>query len=146
MEQLPRGRDGVELAYRLVVVNRQIAQILEHPRLRKHCRADRVAKRRLVNQRAQMFLVRQLERRVVLVEPMHRQFERAPRVEARRSRIGIRRRFRLARSVVQVGPFGFEEPEVAHAIRLMRFSKPRRDSSKLSNGGGSARNMSRIAR
>ncbi len=71
---------------------------------------------RLVDERAQVVLIRQLERRIVLVEPMHHHFQPAPRVEARRPSIGIRQRLPLARRVVQVRPFGVEKVEVAHAL------------------------------
>ena len=80
-----------------------------------------VGERRLIEQgclheRTQVVLIRQAQGRIVLVEPMHHYLQPAPGVEAGRSRIGIRQCLRLARLVVQVGPFGFEEGEVAHAL------------------------------
>ena len=72
-------------------------------------------------------------------------FQPAPRVEARRPCIGIRQRLRLARCVVQVGPFRFEEGEVAHVVWLIRASKLRTASMILTNDGGSVKNIGRIA-
>lgn len=49
-------------------------------------------------------------------EPVHHHLQPATRVETFRPCVGIRQRQRLARCVVQVGPFGFEEGEVAHGV------------------------------
>jgi hypothetical protein len=52
---------------------------------------------------------------VVLVEPGHRQFQRAPGVEAGCPRIGVRHSFRLDGRLREQGPLRkVEEGEVAH--------------------------------
>ena len=116
MKEFAHCRQRFELLDGAMPMHGGIAQSIDEHRLGKDRRAGRGFERRLVDERAQVVLIRELERRIVLVEPMHHHFQPAPRVEARRPRIGIGQRLRLARRVVQVRPFGFEEGEVAHAL------------------------------
>lgn len=146
MEKFPHRRQRVELLHGAMPMHGRIAEAIDEHRLGKDRRARRGFERRFVDERAEVFLIRQLERRIVLVEPMHHHLQPAPRVEARRSRIGIRQRLRLARRVVQVGPLGLEEGEVAHAVWLIRLSKSRTASMMLANEGGAVRNIGRITR
>ncbi len=73
-----------------------------------------LAETRLIQQRRQIVGVGRLEGGVVGVEPMHRQFQRAAGVKAGAARVGLEIFFHLARRLVDGGPFGFEEAEVAH--------------------------------
>ena len=77
-------------------------------------------KARLVNQDAQVVLIRQAQGLVVLVEPVHRhrQRQRAPGVEAGGARIGVRHSFGLDGRAVKSGPLRLQEGEVAHGVRL----------------------------
>ena len=100
-----------------------IAEAIDEHRFGKDCRACRSLERRLVEKCAQVVLIRELERGVVLVESMHHHFQPAPCVEARGSRIGMRQRLRLARRIVRVRPLGFEEGEVGHEHLKRRGSR-----------------------
>ena len=145
MEKFPHRRQRVELLHGAMPIHGGIAEAIDEHRLGKDRRARCGFERRLVDERAQVVLIRQLERRIVLVESTHHQLKRTPRLETRRSRIGIRKRLRLARGVMQVGPFGSKEGEVAHEVRLMRLSRSRTVARIFANVGGVARNISRIA-
>jgi hypothetical protein len=114
MEELGHGGQSVELSNGLVAVDRQVAKIPDESHLGEHRWAGGIAERRLVDQRAQVILIRQLQRRIVLVEPMNHHFQAASGVEARRPRIGIGQGLRLTRRIMQVRPFGYEEGEIAH--------------------------------
>ena len=59
-----------------------------------------------MDERAEMLLLRQLERRVVAVEPLHQQLQRTPRVEAQSARIGIDKLFNLAADSSKSGHCG----------------------------------------
>jgi len=89
--------------------------------------------------------LRQPQRRIVFVKPVDDEFQATPGIETRRSGIWMRQRLSPGRRIVQVGPFGFEEEEVAHAIRLMRVSRSLNVSIISFNEGGVSRNMSRIS-
>ena len=73
---------------------------------------------RLVDQRGEVVLIRQLERGVVLVDPRDRQLQRAPGVEAGRARVGVDGRLGLRRGVEDRRPFALEEAELAHITPL----------------------------
>ena len=100
---------------------------------------------RLVDERAQVVLIRQLERRIVLVEPMHHHLQPAPGVEARCPCVGIGQRLRLARRIVQVRPFGLEERELRTHGVLRACSASRNVASISSNLGGVDKNIGSIA-
>ena len=51
----------------------------------------------------------------MLVEPVHRHFQRAPGVEAGGPRIRVRHAFRLGGRLEKKRPLGLEEGEVAHS-------------------------------
>ena len=70
-----------------VAVHSAVAERVDHPRLAEHRLARRLLEARLVDQRGEVVLVGQPERRVVLVRPAHRQLQRAAGVEARRARV-----------------------------------------------------------
>ena len=97
-----------------MAVHGPVAERVDHPRLAEHRLARRLLEARLVDQRGQVVLVGQLQRRVVLVRPGHGQLQRAPGIEARRARVAMRRPCRPRRGVVDVGPFGLEEGERVH--------------------------------
>ena len=61
MEKLPYRRQRIELPHGLVAVDGQISQLLDHAGLRKNHIAHRCPESRLVDQRAQMLLIRQLQ-------------------------------------------------------------------------------------
>ena len=67
-----------------------------------------------MDQRAQVVLVGQPQRTVVLVRPRHRQLQRPPGIEARCPRVGIHRVRGPGRRIVDGGPFGLEETKLAH--------------------------------
>ena len=60
MEQLTRRRNRVELPEGLVAVNREVAEVFDDFHLGEHRRTDCVAKCWLVDERAQVVLIRQL--------------------------------------------------------------------------------------
>ena len=72
-----------------VAVHGAVAERVDDPRLAEHRLARGLLEARLVDQRGEVVLVRQLERRVVLVGPGHRQLQRAAGVEAGRARVGV---------------------------------------------------------
>ena len=114
MEQLPDRHHGVELAHRLVAMDREVAEFLDDPRLGEHRIPRRRLERRLMQQGAEMVLVGELEGRVAAVEPVHRQFQSPSRVETGGPRVAVGRSLRLGRRFVQSGPFSSEEGEVSH--------------------------------
>jgi len=122
VEQLAHRRQRVVLADWLGAMHSLIAQVFEELRLGENGRADRLSEAGLVDERAQMILIGQCEPAVVLVEPRHGQLQRTPGVEARCARIGIDQPFRLRSGVVQLGPLGFDESEVAHLLGLPKMS------------------------
>jgi hypothetical protein len=87
---------------------------VDHPCLAEHRLARCLLEARLVDQRRDLVLVRQLERRVVLVRPGDRQFERAAGVETGRPRIPRRPDLRPPRRLEHLRPLGPKEGEVAH--------------------------------
>ena len=96
--------------------------------------------------RAQVVLIRQAQLGVVLVKPVNQHLQTAPCVEAGRPRIGMRQCLCLARRLMQAGPFGLKEGEVAHGVRLIRSSNSRTASMMLANKGGSVKNIGCMAR
>ena len=82
--------------------------------LLKTASPDGLPERRLVNQGAQVVLIRQAQPAVVLVEPRHGEFQRAAGVEAGCPWVGVDQPFRLPRRLVQCRPLRLQEGEVAH--------------------------------
>src|SRR5690606_2284003 len=72
---------------------------------------------RLVDQRGEIVLIRELESCVVLECPAHRQLQGAAGVKARRPRIGMDRRLSPRCGLEDGGPFALQEGELAHAIQ-----------------------------
>ena len=107
MEQLAGGCHRVGRRYFTGAVYRQIAQVLDEPGFGEQRIADHLPEAGLVNQGAQVVLIRQVERRFIFVEPCHRQFQGAPGVKAGGSRIGVRHGSPLSRP-----------PQAAWAIRF----------------------------
>ncbi|EKD97991.1 MAG: hypothetical protein ACD_23C00639G0002, partial [uncultured bacterium] len=95
-------------------MHRQIAKVLDELCFGEYCITCRGPKAGFVNQGAQVVLVRQAQRLVMLVEPVHSQLQRAPGVETGGSCIGVRHPFSLAGRAIEGGPFRLEECEVAH--------------------------------
>ena len=87
MEQLAHGGERVELRDRPVAVHGLIAEPRDDHGLVEHRRAGGRLERGLVDECAEIVLIRELEGGVVLVEPAHRELQRPPRVEARGARI-----------------------------------------------------------
>ncbi len=114
VEQLTHRYHSVLRLDRLRAVHRLVAKLHDEPRLGEHRRAGRGLERRLVEERAQVVLIRQAQRRVVLVSPRHRQLERSAGVEAGRTRIGMHRRRRPGGGVEDVRPFCLQEIERIH--------------------------------
>jgi RNase P/RNase MRP subunit p29 len=109
VKQFADRRQRIGRLHRPRAVHGLIAQRVDDPRLAEHRLARRGLEGRLVDERTQAVLVRQTQRRVVLVGPRHRQLQRAPGVETRRSRVRIHRCRGLGGRLVDRGPFGLEE-------------------------------------
>src|SRR4051794_18804025 len=90
MKKLANRRDGVRLANWLVTVDREVAEILDNPRLGQTRRTNRVAKRWLKDQRTQAFAVRKLQSAIAFIEPMNGSLQSAACVKARGARISPR--------------------------------------------------------
>ena len=114
MEQLAGGGDSIAAQDGAGTVHGQIAEVFDELGFGEHGIARSSAEAGFVNQSAQVILVRQTQRRVMLVEPGHGQLESAAGVEAGGACIGVRHSFGLAGCAVQGRPFGLEEGEVAH--------------------------------
>ena len=114
VEQLACGGQGIGGQDFAGAVHCQIAQVFDELGLGEHRIARRGPKRGLVNQGAQVVLVGQAQGLVMLVEPVHRQLQRAPGVEAGGACIRIRHPFGLAGRSKKEGPFRLKEGEVAH--------------------------------
>ena len=126
MEQFAHGNQRVVHRDRAVAVDGAVAERVDHPRLAEHRLARGLLEARLVDQRAQIVLIGQLQRGVVLVGPCHRQLERATGVEARCARVGVHRRLGLAGGLEHGRPFALEEGEMAHfRPSSSRMSQPR---------------------
>lgn len=92
-----------------------VAQCVDHPRRAEHRLAGGILETRVVDQRRQVVLVRQLQRRIVLLGPAHREFERAPCLEARRAWIGVHGRLGPHSGFEHRRPLALQESELAHA-------------------------------
>ncbi len=114
VEQLTHRRQRVRLRYRAQAVHRAITQRIDHPRLAEHRLARGLLEARFVDQRRQVVLVREPQPCVVLVGPVHRQFERAASVETGGTRVRMHRGFRLGSGIVNRRPFALEEVELTH--------------------------------
>ena len=83
---------------------------------------DRLAgaflKARLVDQRRDAVVIGKVQPAVVLVGPLHGEFDRAPGIEGRRARVTGNVAFRPLRIVEDLRKFGGEEGEVGHASTL----------------------------
>ena len=90
----------------------------DHPRLVEHRLARGRPEGRLVDQGAQVVLIWEPERRVVLVRPGDRQLQSAAGVEARRSRVGVDRRLGPRCGLEDLRPLVPEESELAHVSFL----------------------------
>ncbi len=98
-----------------MAVHGAISERVDHPGLAEHRLTCRLLEGQVVDQRREVVLVRQFERGVMLVGPAHRQFERAPRLEAGRARVGVHHCFCFDSSVKHRRPFALQERELAHA-------------------------------
>ena len=114
MKQLAGGGGGIGAQDQAGAVNRQIAHVFDELGFGKHRIAHCGPKAGFVNQGAKLVLVGQAQCRVVLVEPVHRQLQRAPGVKAGGSRVGVRQSFGLAGRTKKGRPFRLEESEIAH--------------------------------
>ena len=122
VEELAQRRQRVRFRHRAVAVHRAVAERVDHPGLAEHRLACGLLEARLVDQRREVVLIGQPERHVVFVGPTHRQFQRAPGVEATRSRVGVDGRLGFRRGVEHRRPLALEEGELAH---LMSPDTPR---------------------
>src|SRR5690606_8493829 len=84
----------------------------------EHRLAGRLLEARLMDQRGQVVLIREPEPGVVLECPAHSQLQRAAGVEARGTRVGVHRRFRLRRGLEDGSPLALEKGELAHDALL----------------------------
>jgi hypothetical protein len=114
MEQLAHRDHRVVERDRAMAVHGAVAERVDDPRLAEHRLACGLLETRVVDQRRQVVLVRQLQRRIVLVRPAHRQFQRAPRVEARRAWIGVHGRLGPRSGLEHGRPLTLQEGELAH--------------------------------
>jgi hypothetical protein len=97
-------------------VHGQVADVLDRFDLQEQSRRQIVFERRFVNQRAQRFVIRPLQRRIALVEPFDGQFQRAAGVKTTGARIGVDQTFGLLRGFLQLRPFFAEEVEIRHRL------------------------------
>lgn len=74
-----------------------------------------------MDQCAQVVLVGEFQRRVVLEQPGDGEFERTPGVEAGSPRVGIRRCFCLEGRFKDGRPFGLEKAKMGH--RKSRYTR-----------------------
>src|SRR6266705_2232604 len=98
-----------------MAVDSLIAESVDDPRLTEHRLASDTLERRVVDQRAQVILVRQSQGGVSFVRPRHRQLERTTGVETSSARIGVNRFLSLVSRLPDRRPFGLKEGKVAHA-------------------------------
>lgn len=116
-------RDVEELAhrgYRIVKRNGSvpmhgpIAERIDDPRLAEHGFAGGLLEARLVDQRRQVVLVRQLQCRIVLVGLAHREFEGTPCIEACRTGIGVHGALGARSRIIDCGPLRLQKCELTH--------------------------------
>jgi len=67
-----------------------------------------------VDEGAQVVLIGELERTVIVVEPRYGKFQPPPRIEAGGPCVGLSRPLGSGRGGLHLGPFSFEEGEAAH--------------------------------
>ena len=113
VDNAPSGHHALP-SHLAMPVNGAVAQRVDDPRLAEYRLACGFLETGVVDQRRQVVLVWQLQRRIVLVGPAHREFKRATSVEARRARIAAGRGLGLPGRFEHGRPFGFEEGELAH--------------------------------
>ena len=89
MEQLARGHNGIGGQHLTGAVHCLVAEFLDYLGLGEHGPADNLGEGGLVDKCAQIVLVGETQATVMLVEPGHRQFQRAPGIEARGPRIDV---------------------------------------------------------
>ena len=118
MEQFPNGGEGVKLLDRLGTVCGLIPQAGDDPGLAEERLAGQALEGRLVNEGAQVILIGEFQRGVMLVEPCHGQFQRPAGVKAGRARIGEDRTLGLGGGFEKWGPLELKEGEVGHGIYL----------------------------
>src|SRR6185312_4639389 len=73
---------------------------------------DCILEGRLMNQRAEMSLIRQLKARVMRVKPVDKKLQRPPRVEAGSARIGMNQFFSFGSRLKQLRPLRPKKGEV----------------------------------
>src|SRR5262249_23222592 len=102
-------------------------------RLAEHCLTGDLLEARFVDERREVVLVRQPERRVVLVGPAHRQLQCTAGVEARRPRIRVHCYLGLRRRLEDCGPFAVEESKLDNAFRpkTRSSSRPKNPLARL---------------
>lgn len=97
MKELANRGDRVYLTNFFVTVHGKVPEVLDNPRFRQQRGTDRVSKRRLEDERAEAFAVRQLQGSVALVEPMNGQLQSPARVKATGARVRSCQRLRFRR-------------------------------------------------
>src|ERR1041385_80505 len=107
----------------------EIANFLDRFDFEKEFARQALLKGGLVNQRAKVVVVRQLERGIVFVQPVNCEFETSARIEATSSRVSAGQRFNLHGRFVKLRPFCLEEREIRHLSNLNQF--PRYTTSAL---------------
>src|SRR3954462_3896599 len=95
MKQLFRGSQSITLSDWLSAMHSEIANFLNRFDFEKEFTREVLLEGRLVNQRAEIIVVRQLEDGIVFIQPVNGEFQRAPRIEATASRICAHERFDL---------------------------------------------------
>jgi hypothetical protein len=95
-------------------MDRQVALLLDEPRLLVNRRRQQGFELRLAQQRMQAAVIGPVQAAVVVVEPVGRLLQRVARPHARHARIGIHQLLRAGRRVKKRGEFGAEELEIAH--------------------------------
>ena len=83
---------------------------------REDHRTNQLLKAGLMDKRRKIIPIRLRQRRVKLIDPLDRKFERATRINARRTNIRLQMRLRLRVGRENFGPFGMEKPKVRHSV------------------------------
>src|SRR5438477_6730388 len=94
-------------------MHRAVTERVNHSALAKHCLTRSLLEAWFVDQRREVVLIGQLQRRIVLVCPPHDKLERTPSIEACRTWIRVDACLCSRRRVKGVGPLAAKEGKVA---------------------------------
>ena len=98
---------GIARLDRTAAMHGLVAQVFDDARFHEHFLRHKLAKRWLVDQGRKRVVIRQGKRGIVRVQPVGRQFQRPPGVEAGGARIGQGEGFHAPGGGIEFRPFGF---------------------------------------